>query len=368
MLTDKEALVALNALPQIGPVRTRRMLRFFGSPQAILSANLNQLQQIEGVGQKMASVIKNWENLVDVQQEITEAKQRGIKIITQLDPLYPSNLKNIYDPPLLLYVWGDLLETDKGGISIVGSRKHSYYGQQCAQRLSYALAYAGMTVISGLARGIDTYAHEGALAAKGRTIAVIGSGLTEIYPPENFALAERIADGNGAVVSEFRLGQKPDKRNFPIRNRVVAGWSDGVLVVECPKWSGSLITANLAVDQGKQIYAVPGQIDSPTSGGCNELIRNGATLVTGAEDILQDRLSLPSSNASKNQEIGINPALLNLPENEQKIYDCLSSHPQIMDFILEETQLTLPEISICLIQLEVKKLVEQLPGQRYVKT
>jgi len=363
-MTERDAIIALNMLPKIGPVRVRKMLDFFGSAPAILSAGKDQLLRVDGLGPKSADIVCQWEDHVDLSTELREAQQRGIQLITQQDDNYPSPLRNAYDPPLALYIWGELLERDKHSIAIVGSRRHSHYGQQSARQLSFQLASSGMTVISGLARGIDTFAHEGAIAAKGRTVAVIGSGLGQLYPPENMALAERIADGNGAVVSEFSLNTKPDKKTFPMRNRIVANWAEGVLVIECPEWSGSLITANLANEAGKQVYAVPGQIDRPSSAGCNQLIRNGATLVTKAQDILEDFSSLPLLEM-ENGKTSAQPVALNLTDQEQSILDALKSDDLLVDQLISHTQLPFPQLSVTLMQLELKRLVQQLPGQRY---
>ena len=212
----------------------------------------------------------------------------GAHLVTIEDESYPRTLRDVYDPPLLFYVWGELHERDRHAVGVVGSRRATHYGTQSARKLSFQLAHAGLTVLSGLALGIDTAAHEGALAAKGRTVAVIGSGLGHLYPPENKALAEKIAAGNGAVVTEFPVDYPPDKQSFPLRNRIVAAWGQGLLVVEAPARSGALITVNQAGDYGRPIYAVPGQIDRPTSQGCNRLIQNGARLVMSADDILED--------------------------------------------------------------------------------
>lgn len=370
-MNNREALIALNLLPRIGPVRVRRMIDFFGSAAKILAASRTELMRVDGLGEKTVDFIIHWEDHIDLVGEMESSKSRNISIVTQDDENYPKPLLETYDPPLVLYVWGELKRQDDNGIAMVGSRKHTHYGQTCARKLSFQLANQGFTVISGLARGIDTFSHEGAIAAGGRTIAVIGSGLAQLYPPENMALAEKIASGHGAVVSEFPLHYPPDKRTFPMRNRIVAGWAESVLVVECPKWSGSLITANLAADIGKPIYAVPGAIDSPTSAGCNELIRNGATLVTCAEDLLSDRDVLPLYKTLSKNEVektaGVNPALSNLSEIEHKIYSVLSSSPLLMDQIIEIVKLPLPQITVTLLQLELKKLVRQLPGQQYIK-
>ena len=377
-MDEREALVALNLLPRIGPVRVKRIMEYLGSANAVFSASSQTLMNISGLGSKTIELIKNWESSIDLQAELELANQRELKIITLADSDYPEPLRQMYDPPIVLYVWGEITAKDNHNIAMVGSRKHTYYGQQCARKLSFQLASNGVTVISGLARGIDTFSHEGAIAAGGRTIAVIGSGLGQIYPAENMALASKIAAGHGAVISEFPINCPPDKRNFPMRNRIVAGWSESVLVVECPKWSGSLITANLATDMGKPIYAVPGPIDSPTSAGCNDLIREGATLVTSADDIFSDRELLPLFQApaqtTKNPKENLQKESLQkksiLPdfsEKEQRVIDQLSSTPVAIDFLIEKTMLTFPELSVTLIQLEMKKLISQLPGQHYVR-
>ena len=367
-MTSREATIALNILSGIGPVRVRKLVDALGSAEEILSASQHVLERVEGIGPKTARIITEWESSVDLVGEIDSAKARGIHVLTQEDEMYPEPLLKMYDAPLVLYVWGELATTDHHGIAMVGSRKHTYYGQQSARQLSFQLANAGVSIISGLARGIDTFAHEGAIAAKGRTVAVIGSGLGQLYPPENMSIAETIADGRGAVISEFPLETQPSKTTFPLRNRIVAGLSTGVVVIECPKWSGSRITANLAADLGKTVYAVPGPIDSPTSAGCHDLIRNGATLVTSAEDILSDKEVLPLFEVPmKTTEMAVNPALLNLSETEQSLYDVLSSQPVLMDQILDQVPLSFPEVSVYLLQLELKKLIRQLPGQRYVR-
>lgn len=367
MTNTREALVALNMLPKIGPVRVRRLMDLFGSAENIFNAPLNSLTQVQGIGPETAQIIRSWKNFCDPIAEIQNAEARGIQIITQLDPNYPKNLLNMYDPPLVLYVWGELIDKDQHALAMVGSRRTTHYGQNAAKMLSSDLARAGFTIISGLARGIDTHSHVGALNAGGRTIAVIGSGLGKLYPPENMDLARRIADGHGAVISEFPLDQAPDKKTFPMRNRIVAGWSAGIVVVECPKWSGSMITANLGIEMGKTIYAVPGPIDRPSSSGCNHLIREGATLITCADDLLEDFSTLP---------LAVNPELPlfsepcspapTLDDTEQLVFAALSKEEILIDHILEITSLPIHTIIATLMKLEMKKLIRQLPGPRYV--
>ena len=284
-------------IPKLGPVRMRRLLDRFETPQQILAAPTGELRSVEGVGPEIASAITTWERNIDLAAELKRVAEFGAHVITQTDAVYPPLLREIHNPPIVLYVWGELTERDRHSISIVGSRKTTHYGLESAKKLAYQLAYAGLTVVSGLARGIDTAAHQGALAAKGRTVAVIGSGLMKLYPAENQQLAEKIADGFGAVVSEFPMTVTPDPQNFPQRNRIVSGWSDGLLVIEAGLTSGALITANFATDYGRQVFAVPGRIDSPRSKGCHELINQGAKLCEGAEEVLSEfEYVFPGSN------------------------------------------------------------------------
>lgn len=346
----------------------RRLLDTFGSTEAILSASARDLESVQGIGGKTSEILVNWRDYADPETELATAEARGIKILLRDDEGFPPALRKLYDCPLLLYVWGDISPQDEGGVSIVGTRRCTHYGLQTTKKFAYQIASSGLTVISGLARGIDTAAHEGALAAKGRTIAVIGSGLGQLYPPENMALAGRIADGGGAVVSEFPLTTPPDKKTFPQRNRIVAGWCRSLLVVESPSRSGSLITANLANDAGKTIYAVPGQIDRPTSGGCHDLIRDGATLVTDASQILDDYSALPLGNtkSDKSATPAPNPKL-DLTAEQRLIYDELSSSETTIDDLVERTGLPSHTISSNLLALELKRLARSLPGSLYVK-
>src|SRR2546421_9675526 len=209
-----EAYIALNMLPTVGPVRLRKLLEVFQEPQQILAAKRSELRNVEGIGNEVADQISNWQSTVDLSAELQRVRDFGATVITQQSPSYPPSLRQIHAPPIVLYVWGELLERDQHAIAVIGSRRTTHYGLEAAKKLSYQLAYAGLTVISGLARGIDTAAHQGALAAKGRTIAVIGSGLSKVYPPENAALAEKIRSGNGAILSEFSMEIEPTARHF----------------------------------------------------------------------------------------------------------------------------------------------------------
>lgn len=350
-------------LPKIGPVRVRKLLEYFGTAGNILKAPINALTQVQGIGNETAKILNGWESYIDLGQELKDAEARDISIVIASDEGYPENLKTMYDPPLALYVWGQLSKMDRHSISMVGSRKTTNYGRETARKLALQLASAGFTIISGMARGIDTYSHEGAIAANGRTIAVIGSGLGHIYPPENMELAEKIASGHGAVVSEFPLNTVPDKKTFPMRNRIVAGWSNATLVVECPEWSGSMITANLATEMGRPIYAVPGPIDRPTSAGCNNLIRKGATLITKAEDILEDFSTLPLFDIPQNAPV--TERRQSLTKEEQNVFQHLSKEDISLDQLVSLTNLSMGQLLPALLKLEMKKCIRQLPGPRY---
>jgi len=367
-MTEAEALIALNQLPQTGPVKIKRLIETFGSATKVLRAADTALQQVQGIGPESAKLIADWENHTDPAAEISLAKERDITILTQEDSEYPAALRDSYDAPVILYVWGKLEERDIHSIGIVGSRKLTHYGRETARKFAYQLAGAGLTVISGLARGIDTAAHEGAVAAKGRTIGVLGSGLMQLYPPENLALAEKIADGHGAIISEFPLQTSPDKQTFPQRNRIVAHWSRAILVVECPSRSGSLITANFASEAGRHVYAVPGPIDRPTSGGCHDLIRDGATLVTDGSQILDDfnHLNFDLSLTVEN-EPGPIETHLDLTEEENAVLKALGHDERLIDELVSATSLPSHQISVILMKLELRNLVLTLPGQRYKK-
>ena len=357
-----EACVALNMIPQMGPVRLRRLLDAFGSAEKILLARADQLAAIDGVPRALADNISRWQEFADPAAELKKADDLGAHVITAEDEEYPSALREIHDPPIVLYVRGQLTERDRNAVAVVGSRKCSHYATESAKKLSFQMAYAGLTVASGLARGIDTAAHQGALAAKGRTIAVIGSGLGELYPPENAELADRIA-ASGAVISEFPIDTKPDRQTFPIRNRIVTGLSFGVLVVEAGANSGALISANMAAEQGRTLYAVPGRIDAPSALGSNRLIQQGAKLVITVDDILDD---LPLVFREKPDLPAAAPAVDLTPE-QQKILDAIGSEEMPLDSVIATSGLTAAVVSSTLLALEIRRLVKQLPGKRFVK-
>jgi DNA processing protein len=365
-MDNREAFIALNMIEHVGPIRARLLLEHFGEASRILSATRSELQRVHNIGGETADAIANWEKTVDLAGELKRVEDFGCQIITQLDETYPKFLREIYDPPLVLYIKGTLTEKDNNSMAMVGSRLTTNYGQEVARKLAYQLAYLGVTIVSGGARGIDTAAHQGALSAKGRTIAVFGTGINLVAPPENAELFQRII-AQGAVITQFPFNRPADKQSFPIRNRIVAGMTLGTVVVEANLTSGALITANFATDYGRQVFAVPGRIDSPRSKGCHDLIKKGAKLCEGAEDILSEfEYLFPGPNRATSNAGGALPAL-ELSTNEQKIFDALSQEEQSIDEIIRTSGLPSSAVSVALLGLEMKHVIKQLPGKLFVR-
>jgi DNA processing protein len=370
-MTSREAYIALNMVDGVGPIRVRALLDRFSEPQAILAATKADLMQVEGVGEEVARSITSWREKVNLDGELQRIEKAAVQVVTRDDTEYPKNLREVYDPPIILYVKGTLSERDALAIAIVGSRRTTLYGQDMARKLAYQLARVGMTVVSGLARGIDTAAHTGALQAKGRTVAVIGCGIDIVYPAENEKLAKEIVEKGGAVVTEFPFGVKPDRQNFPMRNRIISGWTLGTVVVEANLKSGALITANQAAEQGRQVFAVPGRADSILSRGTNKLIKDGAKLTEDAEDILGEFEYLLPKRATEQAEAGsggggTKPALV-LSDMEEKVMAQLGREETAIDDIIRASGLTTACVSATLLTLEMKRLVRQLPGKMYVR-
>jgi len=366
-MDNREAMVALNMVEQVGPVRLRHLLQHFAGPVEILSASREALLQVPGIGQETAHAIATWEQHVDLATELDRVERFGCRILISEDGEYPPALREIYDPPIVLYVKGDLRSEDRHAIAIVGSRQSTPYGIEVTRRLAYQLGHIGITVVSGGARGIDTAAHQGALAAKGRTICVFGTGIDRIFPPENAQLFERTAS-HGALITQFPFSRPADKQTFPIRNRIVAGMTLGTVVVEANLASGALITAKFATDYGRQVFAVPGRIDSPRSKGCHELIRQGARLCESAEDILSEfeYLFPPRNRAPSPAETGELPTLA-LSEREQAVLAVLDQGEAVVDEIIRQSNLPASIVSVTLLGLEMKRLVQQRPGKRFSK-
>jgi DNA processing protein len=367
-MDNTEALVALNLIEHVGPVRVRHLLDHFGEAPAILRASRAQLLQVQGIGEDTADAIAGWEKRVDLRGELQRVRDFGCHILTQAEAEYPELLRQIYDPPIVLYVKGSLTPRDKNAVAMVGSRRTTHYGQETARKLAYQLAYTGVTIVSGGARGIDTAAHQGALSAKGRTVAVLGTGINLVFPPENAELFERIAN-NGAVITQFPFNRPADKQSFPIRNRIVAGMTLGTVVVEADRNSGALITAGMAGDYGRQLFAVPGRVDSPSSKGCHDLIKKGAKLCEDVEDILSEfeYLFPPSNRPPAPDQTGTLPALT-LSSQEQAVFALLGAEEKSVDDVIHGSGLSASAASVALFSLEMKHLVRQLPGKLFVRT
>ena len=362
---DLTTWIALKSVEGVGCVAFRNLLAAYGSPHRVFEASLTDLQQAAGLNHKTARNIKDFRGWARARAEIARAGREDVSIVTCTDPAYPARLRMIYDYPPLLYIKGRLDAADIP-VAVVGSRNATPYGRYVTERLCRELAQRGVTVVSGLARGIDTCAHRGALAGRGRTIAVMGCGIDVIYPPENRKLYGQIADG-GAVVTEYPYGTEPDRPHFPARNRIISGLSLGVLIVEAGEKSGSLITARCALDQGREVFAVPGAIDLPGSRGTNGLLRQGAKLVESVEDILEEilpqigRPPAPRRGGTRKDEPGREP----LTEEESRLLGFITETPQDADTLIKRTGLAAAEALSLLLALELKGYILQLPGKRF---
>jgi len=354
-----------------------KLINHFGGVDGALGASVSRLTEIEGIGAKTAEQIARTRNKFDVKAELELADRLGVWVIHIEDRRYPLVLKKIYDPPPVLYIKGTLEKDDNLAIAIVGSRRCSLYGKEQAGRFAHLLASAGFTVCSGMARGIDTAAHHGALAAGGRTIAVQGCGLANIFPPENKKLFEQIAK-SGACISELPLRYEPLSENFPSRNRIIAGLSLGTIVIEAALNSGALITARSALDNNREVMAVPGKIDSPLSRGSNWLIKQGAKLIESVGDVTEalgyigEQLKDHVSTAAEQAEAKIQAPLfdvseLKLDDNEKKVYDCLDKEPVHIDDIIAQTHLNAGRVNASIVSLQLKGIVKQLPASFFVK-
>jgi len=366
-MDSSEALIALNLIEHVGPVRARSLLEHFGEAPKILTASKSALLRVRNIGEETAEAIVHWEQSIDLAGESERLAESGCRVLIQSDEEYPELLRQIYDPPIVLYVKGALTAKDKNAVAMVGSRMTTHYGLEAARKLAYQLAYVGVTVVSGGARGIDTASHQGALAAKGRTVVVLGTGINVVFPPENRELFERAA-ANGAVVTQFPFNRNGDRQSFAIRNRIIAGLTLGTVVVEAELNSGALITANFATEYGRQVFAVPGRVDSPRSKGCHDLIKKGAKLCESAEDVLSEfEYLFPGSNRPPSPgETGVLPAL-ELSENEQRVYDSLSHEESAIDEVIRRSGLPSSAVSVALLGLEMKRAVKQLPGKLFVR-
>jgi DNA processing protein len=377
--------IALKSIEGLGNIGFKNLLDALGTPRDVFHASFHTLTVVPGIGKKTAAHIKDFNNWRKIEEELEYVNNNDAQIITYQDPLYPKSLLNIYDFPVFLYVQGSLKEDDIN-IAVVGSRLASTYGKFSTERLCRELVLKGITVVSGLARGIDSAAHRGALAGGGRTIAVLGCGLDVVYPSENEKLFKEIAS-HGAIITEFPYGTPPNAANFPARNRIISGLSLGVVVVEANEKSGSLITARLALEQGREVFAVPGAIDSAGSRGTHKLIKQGAKLIENVYDILDEILP----QVEKTEKTGTAPIFQRgksvvphfsdsrekdnerktkvfgeLTDSENTVLNVLSSQSADVDSIITATGLKSPEALNILLTLELRGIIKQLPGKKYV--
>ena len=354
------------ALPGLGAITVRRLLRQFGSWAKARAASAAELREL-GLKSSAVQAVQQGRPDCDPAEELERARAAGVRIVACSDPEFPPGLRNDDHQPLLLYVKGELRESDQLAVGIVGSRRASLYGKTHAERLAFDLAQAGVTVVSGLAQGVDAAAHNGALKGGGRTLAVLGNGLGSVYPPENAALAERVVR-SGALLSELPMDAPPAAANFPPRNRIIAGLSAGVLIVEASRTSGALITARMAAEMGRDVFALPGDIGRPQTRGTNQLIRDGATLVESVEDILEALGPLTAPLRVREGETPLpDPRALLLNQHERLLFDLLDSAPKDIDLLTRESRLSAANTASILMVLELKHLAAQLPGQRYVR-
>ena len=360
----------------VGPILFTRLLIHFGDAETAYAATAGKLEQVHGIGRNKSDQIARSRDAVSIESEIEAAAAHDVRIICRADPDYPPGLKEIPDAPIVLYVKGEYRATDAIAIAVVGTRKCSIYGSEQARRFGELLAGAGFTVVSGLARGIDAFAHHGAVDAGGRSIAVLGNGLTEIYPPENQALAEKLLQ-NGAWISELPMQAAIRAENFPSRNRIIAGMTLGTLVVEAPQRSGALITARLANEYNREVFVIPGRLQEPIATGTNALIRDSsAKLVTGLEDILDElgelggqmKCDYSESSPPPGQSSGKHtPNTLALSAAEKRVYAVIGYDAIIQDAIIRAAELPPGEVIAAFTGLELKGLIKRLPGQMVVR-
>jgi DNA processing protein len=355
------AAVRLSLVAGIGPRNWQTLVGRFGTPLAVLAAAPSELRGVPGIGPKLSRAIAAAKEEVDAEQQIELCRRHGVDILIRSSPDYPRPLAEICDPPALLFVHGMIQPTDAMAIAVVGARHATHYGKTQAERLAGGLARAGFTVISGLARGIDAAGHRGALSAGGRTLAVLGSGVLNIYPPEHQELAAEVR-AHGAVISEAPPQSSPLSGAFPQRNRIISGLSLGVVVVEASVRSGALITARHAMEQGREVFAVPGPVDSPSSQGCHRLIRDGAKLVERVDDILEELGPLVQPAQAADGQMVHHPAELLLNEPERQVLACIDRQPTPIDRIIATSGMPAAQVLATLSVLEMRRLIRRISG------
>ena len=358
-MTSKEYWFWLLNIDKIGNRKIKGILDFYGCPKEAFNGNIKDLKEIKNLTKEDRLNIVKSKDIKLVKESYNKLNEKGIYFVTIKDKDYPLKLKNIYDPPYGLYVKGKLPNKDKVSIGVVGARNCSDYGRAVAMNLSKELSEAGIEIISGLAYGIDTYAHIGALNGSGSTYGVLGCGVDVCYPKENFSTYMKIQE-RGGIISEYGIGVSPRPFQFPMRNRIISGLSDGILVIEAKEKSGSFITVDAGLEQGKNIYAVPGNIYDSLSAGCNNLLKMGAKTVTSPDDIIEDFIY----NFHNSRDNKLNKDKL-LERKEKIVYACLSHLPKHMNEIAGETNLHIDELSVILLQLEIKKLAKEIRKNYY---
>jgi DNA processing protein len=362
--TERDAWLALGLIPEVGAATFYRLVRGLGSAEAVLRAKAGALEQVPGISQQVARAIVSfpWQDALD--RELRVIETRGLGLIRFGDEGYPELLAAIHSPPPILYVRGTIEPEDRVAVAIVGSRQASQYGSAMAEQISGELAERGVTIVSGMARGIDAAAHRSALRAAGRTIAVLGCGLGVTYPPEHAELADQIAE-QGALISEFPIFTPPKPGHFPQRNRIISGLARGIVVIEAGLKSGAMITANYALEQGREVFAVPGQVTSRSSRGCHQLIKAGAKLTEGWEDILEEiELQMtPGSQVVRDPT----PVSRSLAQEEILIIDAMEAGPMQIDDLIGRTQLPAGQMASLLLSLMLKGMIEELPGKSFAK-
>lgn len=355
--------LALNNIPELGPVTIKKMWDHFGDIEKVWGAKESEIMGIEGINRKAAMAFIEQRAKADPEEQLAMVNKNKVSVLTLEDGDYPPNLKNIYDPPPVLYIKRELKKTDEKALAIVGTRRASSYGLEIAKRLAFELAGMGITIVSGLASGIDTAAHKGALEAKGRTLAIFGCGVDIIFPAENRELTKEI-ESSGACVSEFPMGTRTEKGNFPRRNRIISGLSLGTIVVEGNYDSGAMITAKDALEQGREVFAVPGNVEADQSKGPHWLIKQGAKLVESVEDVLSELEHVlgpykirPQPKKEKD--------LSGLSEDEKRIVQALSVEPRHIDQLANFLKMEVQSVSSLLMILELKSYIKPLPGKFY---
>lgn len=361
------AELRLTLTPHVGPLTRQRLVEHFGSAARVFDAKGEELRAVEGIGPKVSKALREMATSDLPQRELAMCRKHGVQLITRASLIYPDKLHEIHDPPGVLFMRGGLLPSDNLAVAIVGTRHATHYGLDQAEKLASGLARAGFTIVSGLARGIDAAAHRAAVAAGGRTIGVLGSGVLNIYPPEHEELSEQVI-AHGALLSESPPQCPPMAGAFPQRNRIVTGMSVGVVVVEAALRSGALISARHAMEQGRDVFAVPGRVDSRTSRGCHQLLRDGAKLVESVDDILEELGPLPNPvPRSDGQGEVHHPAELQLNDQEQAVLQAIGKEPTSIDHIVAASGLQVQRVLATISVLEMRKLVRRLSGNTLVR-